>query len=74
MIIGEVPWDMCDASYIKHKLLVEKESLLKDGVKIPNLYRTILQHGLELEYNYRVLDFDTIRMWLMAPPESVSSH
>ncbi|ESO94912.1 hypothetical protein LOTGIDRAFT_175281 [Lottia gigantea] len=70
IFVGEVPWDLKDAGYIKHKLLVERQSLLKEHDKIPVLFRTIIENGLELEYNYRTLDFDIIRTWLMAPPDS----
>ncbi|XP_050390112.2 inactive serine/threonine-protein kinase TEX14 [Patella vulgata] len=71
IFVCEVPWDMCDAELIKHKLLAERQSLMRENDKIPNLFKTIIRYGLEIEYNTRMLDFETIRTWLAAPPDSI---
>ncbi|XP_067672729.1 uncharacterized protein [Haliotis asinina] len=65
----EIPWDMCDAELIKHKLLVEKQQLRIESTRMPNLFKSIVSVGLELEPYNRNADFDKMHQWLLSPPD-----
>lgn len=71
-ILGEIPWGRFDTESVRQKVVQDKEQLQIEAAKMPDVFKIILQFGLQLDPLHRKLQICNIRNILSIPAKVIN--